>query len=103
MQNINSIPVQQLMANLGRYIQGIPQAERIAYAPMTPEQQAWANRLPRQDVTQMNTNLNYIPTMQQINSMNALNARGLNTIDAQQMREAREAYDAILRQQQGLQ
>lgn len=74
--------------------------QQLAWSPMSPEQQAWANRQKRLDPTQQNTNLNYIPTLGQINSMNALNARNMTTVDAEQMRAAREAYDNLLRQRQ---
>lgn len=100
MQNFNPLIIHEFLNRLN-YYQSQPQNQQIAYAPMTPEQQNWANSIPRRDNTLLDTNLNYIPTIEQINKMNGINARGLTTEDREQIRTAREAYDAALRRAQG--
>ena len=103
MQNFNPIVLQSLLRNLQiqQYNPQLDLYNQLAYAPMSPEQQAWANNLKRTDPTLQNTNLNYIPTIQQLNLMNAFNARGLTTEDREQMRATREAYDNLMNNNQG--
>lgn len=100
MQNFNPMVLQSLLNNL-QFYQAQQYNPQIAFAPMTPEQQAWANNQKRLDPTQQDTNVNYIPTYNQLYGMNAFNAKGLNTTDRDQMLDARAAYDEAIRRMQG--